>query len=203
MSFPLHLNALRHKLTSCSLFCFVKTRIWKFLPSPHGISAPQPALPSGSWSPLSPSSPVAGPIRPIWDPEMSITLNFFHGNVFFIVRKDKLAWLLHLNCWAFLRIQDGGRHYLGCWPISKFWSRWPRGLCNTSFQGFSRVWSPFLELFFWYRVKVKDKMKVKGQTKKILRIVMLSKMSQRWKLIFESIDLFTSANKQHNTMNRN
>ena len=35
-------------------------------------------------------SPVAKEV----DPAMFTTANFFHGNMFYIVRRDKLAWLL-------------------------------------------------------------------------------------------------------------
>ena len=39
-------------------------------------------------------SRIAGPMCPVLDPAMLTTLNFFHGNVFYIVRRAKLAWLL-------------------------------------------------------------------------------------------------------------
>ena len=38
-------------------------------------------------------SQVAAPMLPVGDPAMLITVNFFYGNVFYIVRKAKLAWL--------------------------------------------------------------------------------------------------------------
>ena len=38
-------------------------------------------------------SQVAAPILPVADPAMLITVNFFYGNVFYIVRRAKLAWL--------------------------------------------------------------------------------------------------------------
>ena len=40
-----------------------------------------------------PSSQVAAHILPVGDPAMLITVNFFYGNVFYIVRRAKLAWL--------------------------------------------------------------------------------------------------------------
>ncbi len=78
----------------------------------------------------------------------------YHGNVFYIGSRAKLAWLILLQRWVFLRIQDGGHSHLGFWPISNLWYRWPRWSCNTSFYGFSRAGSPFLVLFFGYGVKV-------------------------------------------------
>ena len=39
-------------------------------------------------------SQVAGPMCPVLDPAMVTTVNFFHGNVFYMVRRAKLAWLL-------------------------------------------------------------------------------------------------------------
>ena len=39
------------------------------------------------------TSQVAAPMLPVGDPAMLITVNFFYGNVFYIVRKAKLAWL--------------------------------------------------------------------------------------------------------------
>jgi len=38
---------------------------------------------------------------------MLTTVNFFYGNVFYMVRRAKLAWLLLVQLLAFLRIQDG------------------------------------------------------------------------------------------------
>ena len=38
-------------------------------------------------------SQVAVPILPVGDPAMLITVNSFYGNVFYIVRRAKLAWL--------------------------------------------------------------------------------------------------------------
>ena len=40
------------------------------------------------------SSRIASPMCPVLDPAMLTTVNFFHGNVFYIVRRAKLAWLL-------------------------------------------------------------------------------------------------------------
>ena len=97
---------------------------------------------------------------------MLTTVNFLYGNVFYIVRSGKLAWLLLVQPSAFFRNQDGGLRYLKFRPIFNFWSRWHRGSCNTSlnFMGFSRMGSPFLELFFGYGVNVKVKSEVKGQS---------------------------------------
>ena len=39
-------------------------------------------------------SRIAGPMCPVLDPAMLTTVNFFHGNVFYIVWRAKLAWLL-------------------------------------------------------------------------------------------------------------
>ena len=38
-------------------------------------------------------SQVAAHMLPVGDPAMLITVNFFYGNVFDIVRRAKLAWL--------------------------------------------------------------------------------------------------------------
>ena len=38
-------------------------------------------------------SQVAAHILPVGDPAMLITVNLFSGNVFYIVRRAKLAWL--------------------------------------------------------------------------------------------------------------
>ena len=38
-------------------------------------------------------SQVAGHIPPVGDPAMLITVNIFYGNVFYLVRRAKLAWL--------------------------------------------------------------------------------------------------------------
>ena len=40
------------------------------------------------------NSQVAGPMCPVLDPAMVTTVNFFHGNVFYMARRAKLAWLL-------------------------------------------------------------------------------------------------------------
>jgi len=47
-------------------------------------------------------------------------------------------------------------------------SVWHRWSCNTSFCRLSRSGSPFLGLYFDYRVKVKVIIKVKGQTKNLM-----------------------------------
>ena len=39
-------------------------------------------------------SQVAGPMCPVLDPAMVTTVNFFHGNVFYMASRVKLAWLL-------------------------------------------------------------------------------------------------------------
>ena len=39
-------------------------------------------------------SQVAGPMCPVLDPAMVTTVNCFHGNVFYMARRAKLAWLL-------------------------------------------------------------------------------------------------------------
>ena len=96
---------------------------------------------------------------PVLDPAMLTTVNFFHGNVFYIVRRAKLAWLLLARHWAFLGIQDGGHHHIGCMDISNCWSWWHTGSCNTSFLECVRAGNQFLE-FFWYWVKVKVKSEV-------------------------------------------
>ena len=73
------------------------------------------------WRPLmgkSRNSRIAGPMCPVLDPAMLTTVNFFHGNVFYIVRRAKLAWLLLARHRAFLGIQDGGHHHIGCIDIS-------------------------------------------------------------------------------------
>ena len=44
----------------------------------------------------------------------------FYGNVFYIVRRAKLAWLLLVKPLAFLRIQDGGLGHLEFRPIFNF-----------------------------------------------------------------------------------
>ena len=43
---------------------------------------------------------------------MLTTVNFFMENVFYIVRKAKLAWLHLVQPLAFLRIQHGGLGHL-------------------------------------------------------------------------------------------
>ena len=39
-------------------------------------------------------SRIAGPMCPVPDPAMVTTVNFFHGNEFYMARGAKLAWLL-------------------------------------------------------------------------------------------------------------
>ena len=39
-------------------------------------------------------SRIAGPMCPVLDPAMVTTVNFFHGNEFYMARRAKLAWLL-------------------------------------------------------------------------------------------------------------
>jgi len=51
---------------------------------------------------------------------MLITVNFFFGNVLYVVRRAKLAWLLLVQTLAFLRIQDGGLRHLELRPIFNF-----------------------------------------------------------------------------------
>ena len=59
-------------------------------------------------------SRIAGPMCPVLDTANVTTVNFFHGNGFYMARRAKLAWLLLAWHWAFLGIQDGGRHHLRC-----------------------------------------------------------------------------------------
>ena len=40
------------------------------------------------------NSRIAGPMCPVLDPAMVTTVNFFHGNEFYMARRAKLAWLL-------------------------------------------------------------------------------------------------------------
>ena len=39
-------------------------------------------------------SQIAGPMCPVLDPAMVTTVNFFHGNEFYMARRAKSAWLL-------------------------------------------------------------------------------------------------------------
>ena len=104
-------------------------------------------------------SRIAGPMCSVLDPAMVTTVNFFHGNEFYTARRAKLAWLQLAWHWAFLWIQDGGSHHLGYMEISHCWPWLPTWSCNTSFLGWLRVGSPFLELFCGYLVKVKPEVK--------------------------------------------
>ena len=107
---------------------------------------------------------------------MLTTVNFLYGNVFYIVRRCKLAWLLLVQPSAFFRNQDGDLRHLEFRPIFNIWSRWHtcRGSCNTSFMGVSRMGSPFLELFFGYgstwRLNQRLKVKVYPKSHKITYI---------------------------------
>jgi len=80
-----------------------------------------------------------------------------------MVMREKLTWLLLVQPLAFLRIQDGGLRHLEFRPIFKFWSRWHRGSCNTSFWGFSRTGNPFLGLICGCMVGIR----VKPATKRL------------------------------------
>lgn len=62
----------------------------------------------------------AAPIRPIQDPAMLTTVNFYFLNVLYMVRRAKLAWLLLVQPLAFLRIQDGRLCHLEFQPIFNF-----------------------------------------------------------------------------------
>ena len=73
---------------------------------------------------------------PVLDPVMLTTVNgFFHGNVFYIVRRAKLPWLLLARHWVFLGIRHGSSHHHRCMEISNCWSWWHTGSCNTSLFG--------------------------------------------------------------------
>ena len=53
---------------------------------------------------------------------MLTTINLFYGNVFYIVRRAKLAWHI-VQPLAFLRIQDGGLGHLKYLQIFNLSSR--------------------------------------------------------------------------------
>ena len=54
---------------------------------------------------------------------MLTTVNLFYGNVFYIVRRAGLAWLLFVQPLSFLRIQDGGLGHLEFRQMFYFLSR--------------------------------------------------------------------------------
>ena len=97
-------------------------------------------------------SRIAGPMCPVLDPAMVTTVHFFHGNEFYMARRSKLAWLLLARHWAFLGIQDGGRHHLRCGTFSTVHPDNLDGRVIHLLLGLLVVWSQFLELFFGYLV---------------------------------------------------
>ena len=104
------------------------------------------------------------------------SVNYSKLYVFYIVMRVKLAWLLLARNWAFLGIQEGGSHHLGCMEISNCWSRWS---CNTFFVECLGVGNPFMELFCGYWAKVKVKPEVKCQIKKLYCIISVRETLRR------------------------
>ena len=103
-------------------------------------------------------SQVAAHILPVGDPAVLITVNFFYGNVFYIVRRAKLAWLQLVQPLAFLRIQDGVSAILNFGQCPSFDLDDIEGRVIPLYKGL-----PFLELFFGYWVKVQVKSEVRGK----------------------------------------
>ena len=101
---------------------------------------------------------------------MLTTVNFLYGNVFYIVRRGKLAWLLFVQPSAFFRNQDGGLGHLEFRPIFNFWSRWHRGSCNTSFMGFTGWGVHFMDTGSTWRLNQRLKVKVDPKSHNITSI---------------------------------